>query len=118
MPVTKWPVAKFTIPRSKWIRGMPGFSSLLVPDGKMCCLGHYGKACGVPDESMLNRPLLSRVSMDSQLYWLDPLDLPRPEFKLLVANDEPRGRRYSDADREADITRIFADHGITVTFTD
>lgn len=38
---------RLVIPRGLWGRGQ-----LLMGDGKMCCLGHLGRACGVPKRAM------------------------------------------------------------------
>lgn len=41
-------LTEFVIDRSKWARGKSG-ASLLMKDGRMCCLGIAAKACGVSD---------------------------------------------------------------------
>jgi len=45
-------LTKFVIDRSVWYRGQDG-ASLLMEDGKMCCLGIAGRACGIPDDVLL-----------------------------------------------------------------
>lgn len=49
-------VKSFTVKRSKWLRGEGhGNSYLLRPnDGKMCCLGFLGIACGAEKEDIFD----------------------------------------------------------------
>jgi hypothetical protein len=48
-------VKSFTILRKKWIRGEDPEETFLLrkDDGKMCCLGFYGQACGISDRDLL-----------------------------------------------------------------
>jgi hypothetical protein len=45
-------VKSFTIDRKRWYRGMNFGSALLKQNGKMCCLGFYAKACGLPNKML------------------------------------------------------------------
>ncbi len=49
----------FTIDRSKWVHGggkntlKLGSTSLLNERDRMCCLGFYSEACGVPRDNLM-----------------------------------------------------------------
>jgi len=46
-------ITAFTVDREKWYRGKGETGSKLVRrDGRMCCMGFYGKTCGVPKKRM------------------------------------------------------------------
>src|SRR5258705_13829674 len=51
-------VRTLVIDRRKWLRGgdLDGLTSVLLrpSDGKMCCMGIYGRALGVPRKKLLN----------------------------------------------------------------
>jgi hypothetical protein len=46
----------FYVSRARWLRGEGSQNSRLLrpSDGKMCCLGFYGRACGIPSEQLEN----------------------------------------------------------------
>lgn len=48
-------VRKFTINRRTWLRGRPYKSWLRNSNGSMCCLGHFGRACGIDTMPLTNR---------------------------------------------------------------
>jgi hypothetical protein len=100
------------IERERWLRGEGhGRSQLLRKrDGKMCCLGFFGLACGL-DASQLEGngdPVDARSDK-----WPEWARENGPDIsKLIVTNDD-----IGDlADRESSIASIFARHGVTVIF--
>jgi hypothetical protein len=110
---------KFTIDRSKWQRG-PGESRLLNSHGKMCCLGFYGEACGVPTDDLFGLAYPSEVRRSSHLLptWLEDSD---DVAELICLNDaDPTDEEdvSDEADRERRIAAIFAKHGVEVEFID
>jgi len=126
---------KFTIPRDKWLRG-EGFevSSLLrASDGKMCCLGHFGLACGLNPERLENVGTPSNIAVDvpevdiweqirkawtgagSFLFKEEGNELSDFCNDLMRFNDRID---LSGEDREARIIGIFAQNGIEVEFVD
>lgn len=116
----------FTIDRSKWLRGEgDGDSALLRPrDGKMCCLGFYLESCGLTPAQLEGRDAPSEVvNAPESAEWLyDSAGALRLQHKrvqsdvcmqLMDINDS----ESEDAeDREAFITKAFAEQGIKVTF--
>lgn len=97
-------VKSFTISRAKW-----GVGGLLMPNGKMCCLGFLAKACG-------------RENKDLYEAGYYPNNIPRDNFidglppdvrKELGTINDVRG---SPALKEEHIKGIFALHSIKVTF--
>lgn len=46
---------KLIIDRATWLRGEPDVSCLRDRSGRMCCLGFYGLACGVPYWAILEQ---------------------------------------------------------------
>lgn len=56
---------KLIIDRTKWYRGWPTGARLLRPeDGKMCCLGFYGLACGLTEEEIRDQGEPKEVHSD------------------------------------------------------
>jgi hypothetical protein len=46
------PRLRIVIDRALWMRGSPDNSRLLNDEGKMCCLGFLGRACGFTEEEL------------------------------------------------------------------
>ena len=129
----------FVIPRGKWLYGDPlnhGLKNNLLLDpitGKQCCVGVYCSASGVPDEALSGVGAVENI--DPQYYpvlkkcipnwfddytgWDEQNDLIYHETAvsshLYNENDNPYPLRE---DREAEITRLFSEIGVTVTFVD
>jgi hypothetical protein len=122
----------FTIQRSQWLRGASHSYLYRPTDGKMCCLGFFGKACGLTYGSLSSRKTPASVSgkdpFGIQGKFL--LELSYPLFPsslgynyhdtpaadtLMKVNDEYDA---NDNWREAEIIRLFALQGIQVTFVD
>ena len=93
--------------------------------GRMCCLGFYTLACGVPVKHLAGRDLPSSLPPSIVKKFL-------PEFLVYArypAGNVPGASDVADAlasandgearpkEREAKITKLFADVGVTVTFT-
>lgn len=140
---------KFTIDTKKWIytdKDLLGGSFLVrQADKKMCCLGFYGLACGIPIESLLGEALFHsppsgrRSTALPSMFWL--FNPPSPKMcaqltkthrrfvdiasmdnqaLLTFLNDcrefHPGGAGLSIADKKKSIAEIFAENGITVDF--
>jgi hypothetical protein len=143
---------EFTIKRSLWDRGerfkeerkerdrVPNPALKHVQDGKMCCLGFYLEACGVPVENLKGHPdpkaVLenNNIELPQEAQWLVFLDHPDldesemeghqcmtvwwdnsgPCQELMEANDD---EVIAEDTREARVQRLFAEHAI-VRFED
>ncbi len=118
---------QFTINRATWLRGEGGpTSSLMRPrDGKMCCLGFLGLACGVPAEELQYQGHFSSMSREARSV-LPPgfvdeslVDGGGSSFEtaacnyIILVND---ATHLSDADRELYITFQLVALGIEVKF--
>lgn len=109
-------VTKFTVYRDEWRRGT-GSSCLLLGD-KMCCLGFYARACGVPRESIRRMPLPSDVAgwktvlVEPDLPFSPRVDTDECSSIALANDDEDLGAR----EREQELRQQFADIGIEVVF--
>lgn len=121
----------FTIDRQTWLRGEGGDRSYLYrsQDGRKCCLGFYGMACGVSVEQMRN--VDSPVKLANKLEaipdgmeWLiqqeGDTDENMPDWwhtkdtrALMHINDD---EDLLETEREAQITEMFLAQGITITF--
>lgn len=102
---------EFTITRSLWLWGENSHSRLQIGD-KYCAVGFFAKACEFP-EGALERGTLCAVALD----WA------RPELYLLGKRPELRAvYDVNDAihspNREEEITRLFKELDIIVTFKD
>lgn len=122
---------KFVIDRNQWLRGNGVESSLRrIDDGKMCCLGFYGLACGIPVDEIVDHGDPSDTEGDTLTKWPEWLlqELPPDEGQwystwenttacgdLIEANDS---KEIEDPERERKIAAIFAEHGIAVEFVD
>jgi hypothetical protein len=115
------------IDRKLWLRGEQIVSYLLrFRDGKMCCLGIYGRALGIPAEELLDKgaPDASscRASFQAKAPWLfkDGIYLSR-DCKLLMEINDFNSDYYDEPqyqDREDRIKEIFAENGVEVSFVD
>jgi hypothetical protein len=114
---------KLVIDRSKWLRGEGAEDSYLFrpSDGKMCCLGFYGSACKLNTEQMAARGTPYNVSepdktWTASAHWLFNSafsDASSTCFRLMEANDN---EELPAEEREEDIIRLFAEHGVEVEF--
>ena len=122
-------VTRFVIDRKIWARGLHPRQKANTLHGlnrKMCCLGVYLHACGVPKKSMtlLATPRdlpLRDIDIPRTAQWLLSKQLTthsngpansRTTNALVRANDGHMNERA----REAAVRRLFAKHGIKVTF--
>ena len=128
---------QFTVTRSEWIRGGYGTSGLYVkkgkrgignPNHKRCCLGFFANACGIPDDQLMHSFSPANLSSEDPSFpaeWIALIQNPHepPEAsentdlckKLMSCNDDPE---LNDAEREGQLTVLFAELGHTVVFVD
>lgn len=113
------------IKRSKWLRGEGGENSFLLreSDGKMCCLGFYGKVIGISAYRLkgYRSPTDNKASyleFKKRAPWLlhDRLHLTQSTacISLILNNDS----KVLDANREELIALIFAENNVIVKFVD
>jgi hypothetical protein len=105
---------KLVIDRSKWLRGEGQDESYLLrkKDGKMCCLGFYGLACGLTEEDILMKGTPEEVEVFwGPGSWLVSGIMDANE--LMSIND---GRHRSAKERELKIAALFSKHGVEVEF--
>ena len=104
-------VKKFTIDRAVWLRGEGNRASKLLreADGKMCCVGMYLRACGVPDAKLRGKSEACYVHDDD----IVPDWTKNNAGLLYEANDDPH---TDPATREAKIVNMFAEAGVAVEF--
>lgn len=109
-------ITELVIDRTKW-----GTGSLLRPDGKMCCLGFLSRACGVPDELMLNNGYpaynwIKDFNFNKEFSSRAAVLVARanaPRFTAVNINDSTV---LSNEVKEAKLIKLFADNGITLSF--
>lgn len=126
-------VEEFVISRDDWVRGRQ--SSLLNPDGKMCCLGFFSLACGLTEDDILYRGTPADVMEDSNFKFTEILTSEAPWLVEVhdFGDDEPmicngKDTNYlmeinddsntDDKCKEEEIIRIFAENGVKVTFVE
>lgn len=105
---------KVIIDRTKWIRGNPAKSALLV-DGKMCCLGFHALACGYTNEQMEGvRTPMSLMSQShvnnypvnmAHIMPMGELEKGNTVWQLMHINDDP-DIDVTDAMREQEIIEL------------
>lgn len=124
-------VKKLVIDRSKWLRGKPGDGVLLRPeDGRMCCLGFLGRACGLTEGEINSQGCPQDTESALWPAWLvaigeleeDDNEEEGREFAdtatalhLMTINDSDK---VSDDARERAIAEELAQHGVEVEFVD
>lgn len=121
-------IKKLTIDRRKWLRGPEGDSYLLRGvDGKMCCLGFLGKACGISDAVMRDRDTPAALSAISVRKFPEGFTVIKDVQeerentdacdKLISINDGSWGVEVnSEKDREEKLKTEFKKLGIEVEF--
>lgn len=124
------PVKAFTISRKVWLRGEPNDSFLLRNrDGKMCCVGIFLHACGVPAEEMLDGeavnsfiglPIYNRMeqALGKSFGWLFRLSVKSSLIDRLYHANDNSASSISPNTREKRIAELFAEGGVEVTFKD
>lgn len=120
---------KIVITRSKWLRGSGSYASFLVrySDGKMCCLGFLGVACGISAADMEGKAAPNHIK-DHFLKWpkgtLRENGMPHinngfdngPAIQAAIKhNDDPL---LTDDNREELIRNNLKELGIEVEFED
>jgi hypothetical protein len=112
---------EFVVQRSKWLRGLPLNGTLLNANGGRCCLGFVASQCGVSDEALLNHTVPYALPREARsalagLLLVDVKDR-RKHTKLTMAavvlNDSCS---FTDDEREAQLSDLFAAHGYTLRF--
>lgn len=122
-------VTEFVIKRSEWLRGEGANNSQLIreKDGKKCCLGIYGLACGITAEEMkfLSEPYqlatIKPALLPKEMYWLVTQDGPMCFNNTLIATElmntnDVRG--IGEYFRERKVAEYFAMKDIIVRFED
>lgn len=119
---------ELVIDRSRWTRGRSDSEGTYLrraTDGHMCCLGFYLESCGVPQETLTGAfyPRDRNVAplVPDEAKWLiqtsplfnDQVDLTLDGSTLVGTNDR---KALTEGHREAEITRIFAKHAVSVRF--
>lgn len=108
---------KFTVRRSKWLRGEDA-GSLLNDAGKMCCLGFaVNQICRVPKKKLLNYCTPSSVlgsEKETPFTLVGGVD--RHFIKQAVEINDCS--LTPDKVREESLTKLFKENGIKVTFKD
>lgn len=103
----------------KWCRGGKGgsYSALLNPQGYMCCLGFYAKACGLTDNQIRYIVDPGALYVGSQFRLPDMLNdtaVNENTAALICANDD--GHMTPDSERRKNITKLFKNIDVDVTF--
>lgn len=111
-------IKKFTIDRSKWIRGAENARLLRTQDNKMCCLGFYSLSCGLNKLQILSKIMphhIDTYSIPPQMMWLIDGQTYASELaeKLQTANDD---MTISNEIRELKIKELFLTQDIEVEF--
>jgi len=109
---------EFVVQRSKWLRGRDQHAFLLNGNGYMCCLGFVALQSGLAEHDIAGRLLPSELGHDvAQLVvnllvdtWSEDTDL---SIDASAINDDDA---IDDAEREAQLTVLFAEHGFALRF--
>lgn len=105
-------VTELVIPREKWGRVL-----LLDYEGKKCCLGHLGTACGISDKAMRGFCAPSDITVQNEVKYPEAFQTDHPSHAYLLAmtvNDHPTMPRR---EKEYRLKILFKAHGINLSFT-
>jgi hypothetical protein len=108
-------MAKYTVDRKTWYRGMRGLRSrLLRPDGTRCCIGFVGQQCGISDNWLLDRPAIADETPEViEAEWPEWMKVEHLVEQAYEANDNPD---LTGEQREAKLKEIFARNGDEIEF--
>ncbi len=117
---------KLVIDRKKWLRGDGRDSYLIRPsDGKQCCLGFLGLACGYePADLHARLSPLSTFESEKDNKWCIPVgnkdaatNGEEMHSAIILELTRINDHMYmKDNDREEKLTEAFASVGVEVTF--
>lgn len=81
----------------------------------MCCLGFYALECGLEEAEILNKRYPEKDDKRNPEWLFEKGSIEGRSFNEILAqiNDDSI---TSDAEKEKEITRIFAEHDVEVTF--
>jgi len=113
---------KLVINRKTWGRGT-GRGSLLNIEGQKCCLGFLGRACGIPEDELLNLEMPHEVSADPKknkkvwdyMFIVHGPDRDQTDVAGTLANVNDASS-ITDKQREHKIKRLFKSLGVEITF--
>ena len=116
---------EFTIDESRWRHGgiadSADVNALVNPDGTMCCLGFFGKSCGIRKSDMLYKQtpefLINKAALPIKFKRLLKEDYKSMEdnkicVDLISENDSAGPHK----ERKARIKKLFAEIGVKVNF--
>lgn len=107
-----------TINRAKWECGTGGGKLLRIDTGKMCCLGFFGRSCGISQNALAGKGRPEEVRRSRWPAWLihggNKNSTSDDTEDLIFANDD---EDINGKQREKRIAELFAKHGIRVRFT-
>lgn len=115
---------KFTVRRSDWLRGEEDGLLYRENDGKMCCLGFLGIACGLTEDEMMDRgsPQEALSSLWPRgMVWEDDSDDSSIFYDSTITNElvtiNDNQKIYDDT-RELALIEKFKELNIEVEFVD
>jgi hypothetical protein len=125
------PIKRFVVSRAKWLRGDPDASKMLDHFGASCCLGHVCEQLGVPRRDLYCYGFPSELARGWHALTSGFLTERRERFEedgcqqtdyvdsdlasqAIEINDNSE---IDDAQREAELSALFALHGYTLEFT-
>ena len=112
---------RLIINREMWIRG-PNQRSFLIReiDEKMCCLGFLGLACGISSKELEGRSRPADVNDRSDDLWpllaQPAIDGCRRDSELVDELINVNDGKFSEYNREAQITNLMEQLGVKVEF--
>ncbi len=103
----------FTVDRATWLRGNTNGATLLDEEGCRCCVGFLARDMGHSDTEMFCRSTLTDLSYENANLPSGLADADEETGAIYAVNDDDS---LTDGQREATLTRLFADIGVEVRF--
>ncbi len=112
---------KFKIDRRKWLRGEGSEDSKLLrkSDGLMCCLGQVALQCGIPISCIRERGAPDDVRYSQKRKfpdWILDGNIAELNCDVGITMDTNDSIATTDAQKEAELKRLFKANGDTITF--
>lgn len=119
-------IKELKIDRAKWTgvdRDIPGWrddNALVTKDGRMCCLGFLGAACGITDKTMRDKGMPDDLGGRNNSKWpkaFRPSENEEyhtgPMWRAASLNDKPE---MPLKEKERKLKLLFKENGIKLTF--
>lgn len=122
-------IKELKIDRAKWTgvdRDIPCWrddNGLLTKDGRMCCLGFLGAACGITNKTMLDKSMPDDLGARNNSKWPKAFrpdcaenTLATPDLGPMWEAASINDKHFAVKEKEKELKALFKKQGIKLTF--